>query len=88
MEHRLDGEDLVCPPCGEPMAEIGKEIIKTLEIIPVLCIVLYGYQPGQGAKHPKEFLDGFHGYVGYHSLQKGLRWSAAGHIFVGSLTRQ
>ena len=37
-------------------------------------IVLYEYQPGRGAKHPKEFLDGFHGYLhadgyaGYHSL--------------------
>lgn len=37
-------------------------------------IVLYEYQPGRGAKHPKEFLDGFHGclhadgYAGYHSL--------------------
>ena len=39
-------------------------------------IVLYEYQPGRGAKHPKEFLDGFHGYLhadgyaGYHSLPK------------------
>lgn len=37
-------------------------------------IVLYEYQPGRGAKHPKEFLDGFRGYLhadgyaGYHSL--------------------
>ena len=26
-------------------------------------IVLYGYQPGRGAKHPKEFLAGFKGYL-------------------------
>lgn len=37
-------------------------------------IVLYEYQPGRGAKHPKEFLNGFKeylhtdGYAGYHSL--------------------
>ena len=41
-------------------------------------IVLYEYQPGRGAKHPKEFLDGFHGYLhtdayaGYHSLPEGI----------------
>ena len=37
-------------------------------------IVLYEYQPGRGGKHPKEFLNGFHGYLhtdgyaGYHNL--------------------
>lgn len=37
-------------------------------------IVLYEYQPGRGAKHPKEFLEGFNGYLhtdgyaGYHNL--------------------
>lgn len=37
-------------------------------------IALYEYQPGRGAKHPKEFLSGFHGYLhtdgyaGYHNL--------------------
>ncbi len=37
-------------------------------------IVLYEYQPGRGAKHPKEFLAGFKGYLhtdgysGYHNL--------------------
>lgn len=37
-------------------------------------VVLYEYQPGRGAKHPKEFLDGFKGYLhtdgyaGYHNL--------------------
>ncbi len=37
-------------------------------------IVLYEYQPGRGAKHPKAFLAGFRGYLhtdgyaGYHSL--------------------
>ena len=127
VEHRLEGEALVCPQCGDTMAEIGKEVVRTLEIIPAqyivrediyytyACkscsehadedcetpilhepgkkpqsdsylwlyrtggdtdkpIVLYEYQPGRGAKHPKEFLDGFHGYLhadgyaGYHSL--------------------
>ena len=37
-------------------------------------IVLYEYQPGRGAKHPKEFLAGYKGYLhtdgyaGYHNL--------------------
>ena len=37
-------------------------------------IALYEYQPDRGAKHPKEFLSGFHGYLhtdgyaGYHNL--------------------
>ena len=37
-------------------------------------IVLYEYQPGRGAKHPKEFLAGYKGYLhtdgyaGYHDL--------------------
>ena len=37
-------------------------------------IVLYEYQPGRGAKHPKEFLAGYNGYLhtdgyaGYHDL--------------------
>ena len=41
-------------------------------------IVLYEYQPGRGGKHPKEFLDGFRGYLhtdgyaGYHSLPGGI----------------
>ena len=38
-EHRLEGEELVCPQCGETMTEIGKEVIRTLEIIPAQTIV-------------------------------------------------
>ena len=39
VEHRLEGEDLVCPQCGETMTEIGKEVVRTLEIIPAQTIV-------------------------------------------------
>ena len=39
VEHRLEGEDLVCPQCGDTMTEIGKEVVKTLEIIPAQYIV-------------------------------------------------
>ena len=41
-------------------------------------IVLYEYQPGRGAKHPKEFLAGYNGYLhtdgyaGYHDLGKDI----------------
>ena len=39
IEHRLEGEDLVCPQCGDTMTEIGKEVVRTLEIIPAQTIV-------------------------------------------------
>ena len=28
VEHRLEGENLVCPKCGDTMTEIGKEVVK------------------------------------------------------------
>ena len=34
VEHRLEGEDLICPQCGDTMTEIGKEVVRTLEIVP------------------------------------------------------
>ena len=39
VEHRLEGEELICPECGESMTEIGKEVVRTLEIIPAQTIV-------------------------------------------------
>ena len=39
VEHRLEGGDLVCPQCGDTMAEIGKEVVRTLEIIPAQMVV-------------------------------------------------
>lgn len=39
VEHRLEGEDLVCPQCGDTMTEIGKEVVRTLEIIPAQIVV-------------------------------------------------
>ena len=39
VEHRLEGEDLVCPQCGDTMTEIGKEVVRTLKIIPPQTIV-------------------------------------------------
>ena len=39
VEHRLEGEDLICPQCGDTMTEIGKEVVKTLEIVPAQYIV-------------------------------------------------
>ena len=39
VEHRLEGEALVCPQCGDTMVEIGKEVVRTLEIIPAQYIV-------------------------------------------------
>ena len=39
VEHRLEGEDLVCHQCGETMTEIGKEVVRTLEIVPAQMVV-------------------------------------------------
>ena len=39
VEHRLEGEDLVCPQCGDTMTEIGKEVVRTMKIIPAQTIV-------------------------------------------------
>ena len=39
VEHRLEGKDLVCPQCGDTMTEIGKKVVRTLEIIPAQTIV-------------------------------------------------
>ena len=39
VEHRLEGDDLVCPQCGDTMTEIGKEVVRTLEIIPAQMVV-------------------------------------------------
>ena len=34
VQHRLEGEDLVCPQCGDTMTEIGTEVVNKLKIIP------------------------------------------------------
>ena len=39
VEHRLEGKDLVCPQCGDTMSEIGKEVVRTLELIPAQTII-------------------------------------------------
>ena len=39
IEHRLEGKDLVCPQCGDTMSEIGKEVVRTLELIPAQTII-------------------------------------------------
>ena len=39
IEHRLEGEDLVCPQCGDAMTEIGTEVVNKLRIVPAQIIV-------------------------------------------------
>ena len=39
IEHRLEGEELVCPQCGETMTDIGTEVVNKLKIIPAQTIV-------------------------------------------------
>ena len=36
---RLEGAQLICPRCGETMSEIGKEVVRTLKIVPAQTIV-------------------------------------------------
>ena len=39
IEHRLEGEGLVCPQCGDTMIEIGTEVVNKLKIIPAQAVV-------------------------------------------------
>ena len=39
IEHRLEGEDLVCSQCGDTMTEIGTEVVNKLKIVPAQIIV-------------------------------------------------
>ena len=39
IEHRLEGEDLVCPQCGDRLSEIGTEVVNKLRIVPAQIIV-------------------------------------------------
>ena len=39
VEHRLEGEDLICPQCGDTMTEIGTEVVNKLKIIPAQTVV-------------------------------------------------
>lgn len=57
VEHRLEGEDLVCPQCGDTMTEIGKEVVRTLEIIPAQTIVREDIYYSYACKHCSENAD-------------------------------
>lgn len=39
IEHHLEGNDLVCPACGDTMTEIGTEVINKLKIIPAQVVI-------------------------------------------------
>lgn len=39
IEHTLEGEELVCPQCGDTMTEIGVEVVRKLKMKPVEIIV-------------------------------------------------
>ena len=40
VEHRLPEEELVCPECGNPMTEIGKEVRRRLKLVPAAAVVV------------------------------------------------
>ena len=58
VEHRLEGEDLACPQCGDTMTEIGKEVVWTREIIRAQMFVCediyYTYACKSCSKNPDE----------------------------------
>ena len=39
VEHRLEGEELACPQCGDTMTQIGKEVVNKLKIKPAVLAV-------------------------------------------------
>lgn len=39
LEHRLEGDALVCPECGDTRTEIGVEVVKKLRLIPAKAVV-------------------------------------------------
>lgn len=39
IEHRMSEEHLVCPECNKRLIEIGKEVVRTMEIMPEQAIV-------------------------------------------------
>ena len=39
VEHRLSEEERMCHNCGSPMVEIGKEVVRTIEMIPAKIVV-------------------------------------------------
>jgi len=39
IEHRLEGQELVCPACGDTMTEIGKKVVNKLKLKPAEVIV-------------------------------------------------
>ncbi len=39
VEHRLSPDELQCPECGDTMTEIGKEVVRTLKLIPAKTII-------------------------------------------------
>ena len=40
VEHSLPAEELVCPNCGEPMTEIGKDVRRRLKLVPAKVVVV------------------------------------------------
>ena len=51
--HELSEEERICPVCGSVMEPVGKEVVRTLEIIPAKFVVRedrYGTMPARTAK--------------------------------------
>ena len=39
IERKLEGDDLNCPNCGEPMVEIGEDVIRRLKLVPAHAVI-------------------------------------------------
>lgn len=54
IEHKLEGDDLLCPKCGTEMEIIGKDIRRTLKIKPMEIIVQEDWYYTYGCRNCKE----------------------------------
>ena len=54
VEHRLSEEERVCPECGEVIEEIGKEVRRTLKIVPPQYSIIEDITYTYSCRHCKE----------------------------------
>ena len=54
VEHRMSAEELGCPSCGETMVEIGKEVQRSLVMIPAQVKIREDWYYTYACKHCKE----------------------------------
>lgn len=91
IHYTLEGENGFCPECKTPMKEVTTEITKNLKFVPAhfevqeevvhvySCPKCSAMERAWGSYHPKEFLEGYSGYLttdgyqSYHGLPEEIR---------------